>query len=127
MDRERTRKLGNKGKRKLKELEVKYRIKKLNIFLIDCNTGVKTDNDCKNCKNYDVWKENNLIQNRIIKFRAGCSKVIERDFWKEYELGEVSDAEVSKKFEANTWSDEKEHRRDEEWLNELKNENKHRK
>ena len=39
----------------------------------------------------------------------------------------MSDAEVSKKFEANTWSDEKEHRRDEEWLNELKNENKHRK
>lgn len=51
LDRERKRKVGNKGKRKLKELEVKYRIKKLNIFLIDCNTGVKTDNDCKNCKN----------------------------------------------------------------------------
>ena len=120
LEREKKGELGTKKKRKLKDLEARYRVKR---------KGLKTV--IKELKQRMIAKSAKVkrYEQRVTQFRQNrMFNVDQKKIYKELNgggnsSGDVPGAEESKRFWGDIWSVEKEHNRDARWLKDLKNEN----
>ena len=120
LEREKKGELGTKKKRKLKDLEARYRVKRKGLKTVIEELKQRMIAKSAKVKRYEQ---------RVTQFRQNrMFNVDQKKIYKELNgggncSGDVPGAEESKRFWGDIWSVEKEHNRDARWLKDLKNEN----
>ena len=120
LEREKKGELGTKKKRKLKDLEARYRVKRKGLKTVIEELKQRMIAKSAKVKRYEQ-RVTQFRQNRM--FNVDQKKIYKELNGGGNSSGDVPGAEESKRFWGDIWSVEKEHNRDARWLKDLKNEN----